>query len=157
MRVLQVRQTLVHFYLGTIHKRRRPIFPILWPPFPLFFVVFLLSKFRHFWHLPHLLRRRRLWIAPSLMHWFQKLNLKNKSIELFVRSRLNFHHFKNQKALCYDKFWKLAESEILTSMTSKVELISGFNGNGNKNFVIRVKPWEKLCLPWCCCQTFKLF
>ena len=35
----------------SIHKRRRPIFPNLWPP-PSPFVVFLLSKFRHFWPLP---------------------------------------------------------------------------------------------------------
>ena len=32
---------------GAIHKRRRPIFSILWPP-PSPFVVFLLSKFRYF-------------------------------------------------------------------------------------------------------------
>ena len=33
------------FALGAIHKRCRSIFPILCPPF----VVFLLSKFQHFW------------------------------------------------------------------------------------------------------------
>ena len=32
---------------GAIHKWSRPIFPILWPPFSPF-VVFLISKFRHF-------------------------------------------------------------------------------------------------------------
>ena len=106
---------VIIYFLFRVHPlttSRRPIFPILWPP-PSPFVVFLLSKFRHFWPNPppFQMRRRRLWMLPyhfkskGEVGCFYDRNSSLNSYRIFLRiSPPSGSHTKiSRKQLKYSK------------------------------------------------------
>ena len=65
------------------------------PPSP--FVVFLISKFRHFWRPPSPLRRRRLWMAPSVQQSYLTVSRNKKEALIWYYNFRNSHRYITAK------------------------------------------------------------